>query len=268
MMEKSNTFNQAWKALCNTISATYGLAPAAVIVGLILAGILIYISLYFVEIMMGTIILLIFLISIVIYAASNNYGEAALALVAGLLAAFTVQWTWNKYVAFIIPLLSFFFFILLTVSVRLAAKNETRYLQAAIYIDTSRSKEVERQLRKLANEISTGTLGPIDKADAIRIMAFRKIPIDSMKYMLRTVEIISGITSLDAKSITLFLIDLSKALDIKIDLNFQTEIDKVFNFYRDAPVSHEEFIQAFKNSKRLLISNKIDPVNYLSDIPE
>lgn len=263
MMEKSNTFNQAWKALCNTISATYGLAPAAVIVGLILAGILIYISLYFVEIMMGTIILLIFLISIVIYAASNNYGEAALALVAGLLAAFTVQWTWNKYVAFIIPLLSFFFFILLTVSVRLAAKNETRYLQAAIYIDTSRSKEVERQLRKLANEISTGTLGPIDKADAIRIMAFRKIPIDSMKYMLRTVEIISGITSLDAKSITLFLIDLSKALDIKIDLNFQTEIDKVFNFYRDAPVSHEEFIQAFKNSKRLLISNKIDPVNYL-----
>lgn len=262
-MEKSNTFNQAWKALCNTISATYGLAPAAVIVGLILAGILIYISLYFVEIMMGTIILLIFLISIVIYAASNNYGEAALALVAGLLAAFTVQWTWNKYVAFIIPLLSFFFFILLTVSVRLAAKNETRYLQAAIYIDTSRSKEVERQLRKLANEISTGTLGPIDKADAIRIMAFRKIPIDSMKYMLRTVEIISGITSLDAKSITLFLIDLSKALDIKIDLNFQTEIDKVFNFYRDAPVSHEEFIQAFKNSKRLLISNKIDPVNYL-----
>jgi len=263
VMEKSNTFNQAWKALCNTISATYGLAPAAVIVGLILAGILIYISLYFVEIMMGTIILLIFLISIVIYAASNNYGEAALALVAGLLAAFTVQWTWNKYVAFIIPLLSFFFFILLTVSVRLAAKNETRYLQAAIYIDTSRSKEVERQLRKLANEISTGTLGPIDKADAIRIMAFRKIPIDSMKYMLRTVEIISGITSLDAKSITLFLIDLSKALDIKIDLNFQTEIDKVFNFYRDAPVSHEEFIQAFKNSKRLLISNKIDPVNYL-----
>jgi hypothetical protein len=261
--EKSSTFNQAWKALCNSFSAAYSLAPAVVIIGLILSGILIYSSLYFVEIMIGTIILLIFLISIAVYVASNNYGEAALALVAGLLTAFTVQWTWNKYVAFIIPLLSFFFFILLSKSIRLAAKNEALYLQAAIYIDVSKSKEIERQLRKIANEIPTRTLGPIDKADAIRIMAFRKIPIESMKYMLGTVELISGITNQDAKSVTLFLIDLSKALNINHGPNFQKEIETIFNFYRDAPISHEEFIHAFKNSKRLLISNKIDSVNYL-----
>lgn len=263
MKEGSNSFHQTWRALCNALNSAYGLAPAAVIIGLILVGILIFVSLYFVEIMMGTIILLIFLISIAVYAASNNYGEAALALVVGLLTAFTVQWTWNKYVAFIIPLVSFFLFILLTVSMRLAAKNESLYLQAAIYIDVTRSKEIEGRLRKIAGEIPTGTLGPLDKADAIRIMAFRKIPIESMKYMLGTVEIISGITDLDAKSVTLFLIDLSKAFNINIGPDFQKEIDKIFDFYRDAPISHEEFIQAFKNSKRFLISNKVEPVKFL-----
>ena len=263
MREKQDTFNQAWQALRNTVSAAYSLAPAVVIVGLILLSILIYISLYFVEMMMGTIIILIFFISIAVYAASNDYGEAVLALVAGLLAAFTVQWTWNKYVAFIIPLIFFFFFILLTMSIRLAAKNESLYLQAAIYIDVTKSKEIESKLRKLADGMPTRTLGPIDKADAIRIMAFRKIPIESMKYMLGTVEIISGITNLDAKSVTLFLIDLSNAFNIDIGPNFQKEIDKIFNFYRDAPISHEEFIQAFKNSKRLLISNRVKPADYL-----
>ena len=263
MREKQDTFNQAWQALRNTVSAAYSLAPAVVIVGLILLSILIYISLYFVEMMMGTIIILIFFISIAVYAASNDYGEAVLALVAGLLAAFTVQWTWNKYVAFIIPLIFFFFFILLTMSIRLAAKNESLYLQAAIYIDVTKSKEIESKLRKLADGMPTRTLGPIDKADAIRIMAFRKIPIESMKYMLGTVEIISGITNLDAKSVTLFLIDLSNAFNIDIGPNFQKEIDKIFNFYRDAPISHEEFIQAFKNSERLLISNRVKPADYL-----
>lgn len=263
MREKQDTFNQAWQALRNTVSAAYSLAPAVVIVGLILLSILIYISLYFVEMMMGSIIILIFFISIAVYAASNDYGEAVLALVAGLLAAFTVQWTWNKYVAFIIPLIFFFFFILLTMSIRLAAKNESLYLQAAIYIDVTKSKEIESKLRKLADGMPTRTLGPIDKADAIRIMAFRKIPIESMKYMLGTVEIISGITNLDAKSVTLFLIDLSNAFNIDIGPNFQKEIDKIFNFYRDAPISHEEFIQAFKNSKRLLISNRVEPADYL-----
>ena len=158
MKKKSNTFDQARQDLCNTLNDAYGLAPVAVVIGLILAGILIYVSLYFVEIMMGTIILLIFLISIAVYAASNNYGEAALALVAGLLTAFTVQWTLNKYVAFVFPLISFFFFVLLTWSIRLAAKNESLYLQAAIYIDITRSKEIEKQLRKLAKETPTKTL--------------------------------------------------------------------------------------------------------------
>jgi hypothetical protein len=260
---ESNAFSETWQAFRNTLRAAYGLAPAVVIVGLILSLIIIVISLYFVEIMVGVIILLIVIISIMVYVASNNYGDAALALIAGLLAAFTVDWTWNRFVVFFFALIGFLSFILLTVSIKLAARNEDLYLRAAIYIDEIRPKEIEKQLRKLSEETRTKKLGPIEKADAIQIMAFRKIPIESMKYMLESVDIISGITNLDAKSATLFLFDISRAMNIIPGPDYKIQIDNIFNIYRDAPVSHEEFIQAFMNSRRLVISGKMPPYKYL-----
>lgn len=174
MNKKSNTLNEAIKALKSTISAAYKLAPAVVIIGFIVTGILITISLLFVQILMGTIILLIFLTSLIVYAASKNYGEAALALLAGLLAAFTVDWTWNRYIVFIITVLSFLSFIILTSSIKLAADNESLYRDAALYIDITRSTEIEKQLSEISKSISNNGLGPKDRADAIKMMAFRK----------------------------------------------------------------------------------------------
>ncbi len=86
----------------------------------------------------------------------------------------------------------------------MAAKDQVIYREAAIYIDVLRSDDIEKQLRNMADSVTNGTLGPIEKANAIRIMAFRKIPIDSMKYMLELVQILTTLANLDAKSITLF----------------------------------------------------------------
>jgi hypothetical protein len=102
---------------------------------------------------------------------SNNYGEAALALMAGLLAAFTVDWTWNKSLVFMTALLGFLLFILLIGSIKLAAKNEDIYLQAAIYVDVNTTKETAQKLRKMSDNTPTKKLGLFEKAEAIRIMA-------------------------------------------------------------------------------------------------
>jgi hypothetical protein len=93
---KSNSLNEALKALKNVLNAAYQLAPAVVVIGLILAAIVAYVSLFFIEVLQGLIIISIIFISVLVYYKSNNYGEAALSLVVGLLAAFTVDWTWNK----------------------------------------------------------------------------------------------------------------------------------------------------------------------------
>jgi hypothetical protein len=261
--KKSNTLNEAIEALKSTISAAYKLAPAVVILGFILTGILITISLLFVQILMGTIILLIFLTSLIVYAASKNYGEAALALLAGLLAAFTVDWTWNRYIVFIITVLSFLSFIILTSSIKLAADNESLYRDAALYIDIAHSTEIEKQLSEISKSISNNGLGPKDRADAIKMMAFRKIPIETMKYMLEAIQMLKVITGLNPKIITSYLIDWIKVLDIAPSPDYENQISKILDFYRAAPVSHEEFILAFTNTKRLVTSGKIDPASYL-----
>lgn len=140
MVENHDTLNESLRALRNLISAAYNLAPAVVITGLLLAAIVFVASLFFVEIKMGSIILLIIIVSIIVYAISKNYGEATVALMAGLLAAFTVEWTWNKYVVFMMALLGFMFFVLLIESIRVAAKNESLYREAALYVSVSRHK--------------------------------------------------------------------------------------------------------------------------------
>ena len=264
MVENHDTLNESLKALRNLILAAYNLAPAVVITGLLLAAIVFVASLFFVEIKMGSIILLIIIISIIVYAISRNYGEATVALMAGLLAAFTVEWTWNKYVVFMMALLGFLFFVLLIESIRIAATNESLYREAALYVSVSRYKEIEKQLIIISKSIPDKLLGPVERADAIKIMAFRKIPIESMQYMLEIIQIFVGITRLDVKTITLFLVDLTRVLHIELGPNLKTRIDNIFELYRDAPVSDEEFIAAFSNTKHFVVSGQIGPDEYLS----
>ncbi|MCX6674512.1 MAG: hypothetical protein NTY37_12125 [Methanothrix sp.] len=219
---------------------------------------------FFVEIKMGSIILLIIIISIIVYAVSKNYGEATVALMAGLLAAFTVEWTWNKYVVFMLALLGFLFFVLLIGSLRIFATNESLYREAALYVSVSRYKEIEKQLIKISKSIPDKLLGPVERADAIKIMAFRKIPIESMQYMLAIIQTFVGITRLNVKTITQFLVDLTRVLHLEIGPNLRTKIDNIFELYRDAPVSDEEFIAAFSNTKHFVVSRQIGPDEYLS----
>jgi hypothetical protein len=200
---------------------------------------------------------------LIVYAASKNYGEAALALLAGLLAAFTVDWTWNRYIVFIITVLSFLSFIILTSSIKLAADNESLYRDAALYIDIAHSTEIEKQLSEISKSISNNGLGPKDRADAIKMMAFRKLPIETMKYMLEAIQMLKVITGLNPKIITSYLIDWIKVLDIAPSPDYENQISKILDFYRAAPISHEEFILAFTNTKRLVTSGKIDPASYL-----
>ncbi len=262
MTAKSNSFNEALRALQNTLNAAYQLAHAVVITGIILSVIVAYVSLFFIEILQGFNVILIIIISVLIYYETNNYGEAALALMAGLLAAFTVDWTWNKSLVFMMALLGFLLFILLIGSIKLAAKSEAIYLDAAIYIDVNRAKEIAEQLKKVSDSTPTKKLGPIDKAEAIRIMAFRKISIDSMNYMLKMIDIISVIANIDAKFATLFLITLSRIFDIAPGPSFESKIDEILNFYRESPISREEFVKSFMNSKSLVIFGKVDLPTY------
>lgn len=261
-MTESNNFIEALQALQNVINAAYKLAPSVVVTAIILAAIVAYVSLIFIEILQGFIVILIIFISILIYYKSNNYGEAALALVVGLLAAFTVNWSWNQYIVFMTALLGFLLFIMLVGSIKLAAEIENIYLKAAIHINAGRSKDISQQLKKISDSTATKKISPIEKAYAIKAMSFQNIPIESMKYMLKMVDMLSAIADMDAKYVTSFLIALSDALNISPGPSYEYEVDKLIRFYRYTKVSYEDFIRAFMNSYRLVIFGKVKDAEY------
>jgi hypothetical protein len=113
-----------------------------------------------------------------IYGKTNDYGEASLALVAGLLTAFTVEWTQYLFVLFTVTWVGFSAFAALLQSVKLAAEAEDIYRQAAISIDSTRTKEIEKQLREITKTNTLRTLGPIEEARVMLILAFHKLPLE------------------------------------------------------------------------------------------
>lgn len=212
--------------------------------------------------MIGVIIILVLGISVLIYGKTNNYGEAALALVAGLLTAFTVTWTPLKFIGFTTAWVGFSLLVLLISSVKLAVKVESLYKRAAISIDSSNAEEIEKQLRKAAETTPLGMLDPIEKAEIILQLAFRKFPLSLMKYAVASIEQLFTVTKVEPKTITLFLVDLYKTLDTEKDNEHQQKLEDIFTLLRETPASPEDFFRAFMITRRLVLSSKIGLTSY------
>ena len=189
------TFGEVWSSFVATVKAAYDLAPFLVIV---LVGVVIavtYIAVSSAKLMMGIVLLLVLGITIIVYATTDNFGEAALALVAGLLTAYSVTWTPSKFIAFIAVWSAFSFSVLLISSLKLASRSESLYRQAAI-ATCDRNFEVkamEKLLQEIGKDRSIEGLGPIEKAETLLIFAYRKLPIESQSNALKAVSILSVI---------------------------------------------------------------------------
>lgn len=245
-----------------TIQAANKLVPGCVVVGMCLTVALISVSLLSVQLMMAVIILVVLLVSIVVYSRTNNYGEAALALVAGLLTAFTVEWTAGTFVAFIVSWVGLSLFSLLISSVRLAAEVEEIYSDAARSIDPGRAREVQKQLEEIGKDKFIRMLGPARRAEVIRLFAFRKLSIPSMQYGLRAAEMLSTVTSVDHETVAEFVIDVYKIFRSTPGPRYQHLLDRICDIIRESPVSPKEFMAAFKDSRHLALSGHVDPETF------
>ncbi len=264
------SFNEVWISFTNTVKAAYDLAPFLVIV---MAGVVIavtYIAVSSANLMMGIVLLLVLGITIIVYATTDNFGEAALALVAGLLTAYSVIWTPSKFVAFIAVWSAFSFSALLISSLKLASRSESLYRQAAIAI-CDKSLEVpstEKRLQEIGKDRSIEGLGPIEKAETILIFAHRKLPIESQSNALKAVSILSVITQLKPKIIGSFIADAYKVFDFVTTDEQSKLVDVLYETIKESPVAPEDFIKAFENSRRLILSRVIHPTPYLNLLKE
>ncbi|MDH4138537.1 MAG: hypothetical protein OEW09_17725 [Anaerolineae bacterium] len=253
-------------ALRNTIQGANQLVPGCIFISLLLAAAMAFVSFRFADVMMGIIVIVVLFSSLLIYSSSRNYGEAALALVAGLLTAFTVEWTSGRFTIFLFSWIGLTAAVMLISSIRLAAEVEEIYSDAALAIDSSRHRQLMKELRSIEKKAKTEMLGPTERAEVIRLFAFRKLPIASMQYGMQAVEMLSTITKVDHEVVASFVADIYKMFESEPGPLYKSLLDKVYENIREARVSPSEFIDAFRDSRSIALSGEVHPEEYLNQL--
>lgn len=208
---------------------------------------------------LGMLTAVIFLSSIAVYFKSKNYGEAVLALSAGLFTVYTVTWTTSFFISFIVVWVMFTIVVFLTTSIRLSSDIQSIYMEATFAIKHPQlsDKECEKQLQAISDDLKDCIMGPVEKAETIRVFAYRKISLSDMKMGLKWVNIFFSLTRIPYLTLADFVAVVIKNASI---LNQRITGDMIFEHIysgmRNAPVTPQEYIEAFQLTRHLLIRSK------------
>lgn len=263
-----DSLSNTWTDLKNVVKSLNDLIPGIVVIILLLSATIILVALTVTELSMGLTVLIVFTVSVAVYIKTNNFGEASLALVAGLLTVFTVDWTSSLFIIFWVTWIGFAIFSLIIASIRIAAKTEEIYVDASVSLseDGDDSKEIEKQLRKIAKESPRKKLGPVERAEVIQILAHRKIPIDSIGDTLNAIQDLSTATKVDYKSVAYFFGDIYRIIRERPDSEWQPTKDFIYLTIKESPVHPKEYISSFDETKRLVLSGRLSLIELLTSI--
>lgn len=253
-----------------TLKSLYGLAPFAVVVLTILAAGIVSVAVLSAKLMVSVVLLVVLAVAVMVYISTNEYGEAALALVAGLLTVYSVNWTPWTFVGFISVWLAFSFFALMISSIRLAAKSESIYRQAALALAPSAdvSGPVESQLKEIGADKTLRSLGPIERAEVIRLFAFRRLPMGMISPALKAVEILSVITQIEHQVVAKFIADVYRVFDFATPADHVGVLDTLFVTLRESAVPPVDFFTGFDASRHLILSRAINPTKFFGLLRE
>lgn len=244
----ASSLSDSFKALCAAIKSLYKLMPLLIIT---FVPSVMYLSVKLATSTSWMVCILSFVIvlsSLLVYFKSKNYGEAVLALSAGLLTVYTVNWTLSLFIGFITVWLLFTVVVFFIISVRLAAKIETIYIDCTVglNIPKEQTKAAIKQLEKISGSLENSVLSPEERAEILRFFSFRKVSIENMPVALKWVHIYYVITKINYLDLASFVVAVIKNTYV-LDEGFS--IDRIFDYIysamRDTPVSPQEFIDAF-----------------------
>ena len=245
-------------ALGNSIKSLFKLAPAAAVV---FAGVSItFISLIAEHSNLYELfsIILVLIVSIAIYVRAKNFGEAALSLVAGLLAIFSVKWERGPFIIFASTWAAFAVLVLIISSVRLAANVESVRRRAAIRIDPDRYKEVESRLEKSASNTALQSLSPIERANVQLVFAYTNVDLEVFDQAVIFAEQVHVITDVEVRLTARFVADLLSLVQPGVVVsNF---LDAIYSIISSAPYPPEEIFEVVRRTKHI-VSQHLLPTN-------
>jgi hypothetical protein len=263
---KSNieSTQNSWILLKNAIQGAEKLVPLIVFSCCFLTFFTIVLGLTYSSITYVVTLLIILFTSIFVYMQSKNYGESALALSAGLLTLFSLEWTHDKFAIFILAWVTFTLAVIIISGVNSASKYQQLYINIALILDLDNFEETQNKIRSIIEGIESKDkiLGIIQRSEIIEIFAYRKLPLEFMEQGLSWVITLYAISKADYKSIALFISDIYKIFPPEQNKKYSRLLDSIYNRMRESPVSPIEFINAFNSSRKLVLSKQLEPKEY------
>jgi len=253
------------KVTWSTMQGAVDLLPGAVLSFFFVVIVLAAVCVWSRQLMMSVTAMLVIFIATIVYTRTGSYGEASLALVAGLLASLTANWTPERFVLFLFAWFGFSALALIIGSVKLAAKVEEIYVDASVSVDNIDSKSVEKDLRKIGKQSGRGFLGPIERAEVIRFLVFRKVPLELLGKSLDSIETVSVATKVPTMKVASFISDIYR-ISVERGGSYVQMVDSIYNNIRESPVSPLEFIDAFTASRRFVLSGKLPTRSFFSEL--
>ena len=262
------SFYEVWRGFIATTKSLYKLAPCLVIVmSAVIAGV-VWLVLFSSRLMLGSVLIIVWGVAVIIYMSTQKYGEAALALVAGLLTAYSVTWNAARFIGFIAVWTGFSFVALLISSIRISSATENIYRQASLTMadETTNSYLIEKELKAIGESANKASLGPIERAETIRIFAFRKLPLSIMQAGLKAVGMLSVITEIEAKVVANFIADVYRIFNASTTEHGELVMEVVYETIRQSAAPPMDFMVAFEHSKRLVLMKSFDSTDYFLEL--
>jgi len=257
MATEGASLSQSIKSLASLLKSMNHLVPGVAVVGGLVMIAVAYFAIH-TGVMMGFTALVVFIVAVAVYAGTSNYGEAALALVAGLLPVFTVSWDAGTFSVFVAVWAGFTILVFLISSVRLASSREDLYTQAALSLTSPDDYLSMGAAIKAVAEAADCLLDPIERAEVIRIFAYRKLPVRSMGSALEAVDKLSTISRVEPKRVASFVSDVYRVFDPADEDVAAALLDRLYSLIRTSPAAPQEYFEAFDQSRRLILSEKLD----------
>jgi hypothetical protein len=264
---KQSSIN-ALKSLKSTFQAAYNLVPALIISAIFLTFGVVTVIIKF-GLYMAFSLLIMILVSIIVYLKTRDYGEAALSLVVGMLTVFTVNWNTTKLIILASSWVGFSLISVVISSINIASKSESLYIYNASfmsYYSKHTSDELYDLLQEEAKKANISTFGPIEIAEIIQILVYKKVKLEDIKEALEKINILTNIIQVPSDQTTNFYVDFCEMFDIPIGNVSDTFLDYIYNTFRDVPVSPKEFIDYFNKSKRIVFMNSVDSYEYIDSL--
>ena len=263
----NGSLSNALRSLRGLLLSLYKLFPAAAIAFLLLVLALGFVISKSELAAQGTVLVLVFIASAAIFLRTHSYTEAFLTLIVGLLPALSMTWGAAQFWVFVGGYGLLTAFCLLTASVRIASSAESIYIQAANFAKQQDSHASKNSLEKLVKQAKVTILGPIARAESVRMLVYRNFPLKQIPAALESIErfsVITGLSHTDVASHLVILYPIASATGV----GFSRLDDLFYTALRDSAATPEEFFEAVRVTRSLVLSRQMDLDEYLKKLSE